>query len=152
MTLQNWLAIHRLVKFEPTPHGIAKLLAAARRNLADARVVGISSETRFDAAYKVILQCAMAALWANGYRAPTSEPGHHLTAVQTLPKTIGVASERVVVLDALRKQRNLNDYEGDPVSDGVVSECITQAEALLAHTRQVLQTRFSNLLVKPKNN
>ncbi len=131
MTLQNWLAIHRLVKFEPTPHGIAKLLAAARRNLADAKVVGVSSETRFDAAYKVILQCAMAALWANGYRAPTSEPGHHLTAVQTLPKTIGVASERVVVLDALRKQRNLSDYEGDPVSAAALTECLIQAETLL---------------------
>ena len=54
MTLQNLLAIHRLVKFEPTPHGVAKLLAAARRNLADARVVGVSSETRFDAAYKAM--------------------------------------------------------------------------------------------------
>ena len=146
MTLQNWLAIHRLVKFEPTPHGIAKLLAAARRNLADARVVGISSETRFDAAYKVILQCAMAALWANGYRAPTSEPGHHLTAVQTLPKTIGVASERVVVLDALRKQRNLCDYEGDPVTDAAVAECVAQADSLLAHTRQWLQRHRPELL------
>ena len=139
MTLQNWLAIHRLVKFEPTPHGIAKLLAAARRNLADARVVDVSSETRFDAAYKVILQCAMAALWANEYRAPTSEPGHHLTAVQTLPKTIGVASERVVVLDALRKQRNLSDYEGEGVTEQALQECLQQAAALIGLAEQKLR-------------
>ena len=138
MTLQNWLAIHRLVKFEPTPHGIAKLLAAARRNLADAKVVGVSSETRFDAAYKVILQCAMAALWANGYRAPTSEPGHHLTAVQTLPKTIGVASERVVVLDALRKQRNLSDYDGELVTEQALRECLQQAQTLSELAQQKL--------------
>lgn len=46
--------------------------------------------------------------------------------------------------------RNLNDYEGDPVRDAVVTECITQAEALLAHTRQFLQTQFPDLMVKPK--
>jgi hypothetical protein len=131
MTLQNLLAIHRLVKFEPTPQGVAQLLAAARRNLADARIVGVSGETRFDAACKAILQCAMTALWANGYRAPTSEPGHHLTAIQTLPKTIGVASERVMILDALRKQRNLSDYEGGPVSEAAVAECLIQAETLV---------------------
>jgi hypothetical protein len=54
------------------------------------------------------------------------------------------------VLDALRKQRNLNDYEGDPVSDGVVAECLAQAKTLLAHTRGFLQTQFPDLLVAPK--
>ncbi len=46
--------------------------------------------------------------------------------------------------------RNLNDYEGDPVSDGVVAECLTQANAMLAHTHRFLQTQFPNLLIAPK--
>lgn len=46
--------------------------------------------------------------------------------------------------------RNLNDYEGDPVSDAVVAECLTQAEQLLAHTRQCLQSQRPDLLVAPK--
>lgn len=54
------------------------------------------------------------------------------------------------MLDALRKQRNLNDYEGDPVSDSVVAECLTQAQQLLAHTRQWLQTEFPDLLAFSK--
>jgi hypothetical protein len=33
-------------------------------------------------------------------------------------------------LDALRKQRNVSDYEGDPISDQIVIECIKQAENL----------------------
>jgi hypothetical protein len=45
--------------------------------------------------------------------------------------------------------RNLLDYGGDPVRDAVVTECITQAEALLAHTRQFLHIQFPDLLVKP---
>jgi hypothetical protein len=36
----------------------------------------------------------------------------------------------VIVLDALRKQRNVSDYEGDPISDQAVIECIKQAEQL----------------------
>ncbi len=50
------------------------------------------------------------------------------------------------MLDALRKQRNLNDYEGDPVTDAAVSECLTQAEALLAFTQQWLQRYRPDLL------
>ena len=148
MTLENLLAIHRLQLFEATPAGIQRLLVAAERNLADARLPGLSAENRFDAAYKTLMQCAMIGLWANGYRTSTSQPGHHQTALQTLPKTMGVAQDIVIVLDALRKQRNLNDYEGDPISDAAVTECLAQAKALLAHTRQWLQAHRPDLLIK----
>ena len=46
---------------------------------------------------------------------------------------------KLIVLDALRKQRNLNDYEGDPVSDSTVAECCKQAALLLAHTQDWLR-------------
>lgn len=149
MTLANLLAIQRLQAFNATAQGVQRLLAAATRNLLDAKLAQLSAENRFDAAYKCIMQCAMLGLWAQGYRTSTSQPGHHQTALQALPLTMGLSNNVVIVLDALRKQRNLNDYEGDPVRNAVVTECITQAEALLAHTRQWLQTQFSDLLVKP---
>ncbi len=138
MTLENLLAIRRLVRHEADRAAILKLLAAAERNLADARVASISAENRFDAAYKVILQCAMAALLAKGFRTSTSEPGHHQTAIQALPLTLALDNATVIVLDALRKQRNLNDYTGDGVSDALLAECLAQAEALLRHTRTTL--------------
>ena len=56
----------------------------------------------------------------------------------------------MIVLDALRKQRNLNDYEGDPISAAAVKECLTQAEALLAHTTQWLKRHRPDLLATPK--
>jgi len=37
----------------------------------------------------------------------------------------------VIVLDALRKQRNVADYSGDIVPGSAVEECVSQAEALL---------------------
>lgn len=146
MTLENLLAIHKLQRFEPSPAGIQRLLAAAERNLADADLPGLSAENRFDAAYKAIMQCAMVGLWANGYRTATNQPGHHQTALQILPKTLGVEQDVVIVLDALRKQRNLNDYEGDPVADAVLAECLRQAVQLLAHTRQWLRDHRVDLL------
>ena len=88
----------------------------------------------------------MLGLWAHGYRTSTSQPGHHQTALQALPLTMGLPKDIMIVLDALRKQRNQNDYAGDPVNDAVVRECTTQADALLAHTRQWLQSQFPALL------
>ena len=149
MTLENLLAIHRLQLFDVTPDGLQRLLASAERNLTDARLPELSADNRFDTAYKAIMQCAMIGLWANGYRTSTSQPGHHQTALQTLPKTMGVVQDIVIVLDALRKQRNLNDYEGDPISDAAVTECLAQAKALLAHTRQWLQAHRPDLLINP---
>ena len=148
MTLENLLAIHRLQAFEPTAGGVPRLLASAGRNLADARLPELSADNRFDAAYKTIMQCAMIGLWAKGFRTATSQPGHHQTAIQALPKTLGLTQDSVIVLDALRKQRNLNDYEGDPVTDAAVRECLSQAEMLLTHTRQWLQTHRPDLLTE----
>ena len=146
MTLVNLLAIQRLQAFDATPQGVQRLLAAAARNLVDAQLQALSLENRFDAAYKCILQCAMLGLWAQGYRTSTSQPGHHQTALQALPLTMALPKDVTIVLDALRKQRNQNDYEGDPVGQAVVAECLTQAQSLLAHTRQFLQTQFPALL------
>ena len=114
MTLTNLLGIS-LDTVVPDRAQVARLLAAAQRNIADAQLQGLSSENRFDAAYKAILQMAMVALNANGYRTLTSKPGHHQTALQTLPLTVGLAQPKVIVLDALRKQRNSADYSGDLV-------------------------------------
>jgi hypothetical protein len=149
MTLANLLAIQRLLAFSATPQGVQRLLAAAERNLADARLTQLSAENRFDAAYKCIMQCAMLGLWARGYRTSTSQPGHHQTALQALPLTMGLPADVIIVLDALRKQRNLADYEGDPVRDGVVVECLQQAQMLLAHTGKFLRAQFPDLLAKP---
>jgi hypothetical protein len=113
MTLENLVRIGRLKPHEPSRAEIVRLLAAAERNLRDARVRGVSTETRFDAAYKAGLQCGLVALLARGFRPSTGEPGHHATVIQSLATTIGITSDRLVVLDKLRRRRNLSDYGGE---------------------------------------
>lgn len=145
MSLINLLGIS-LEKVEPDAVVIKRLLAAAERNIADAQVLSISAENRFDAAYKAIMQLANAALQANGFRTLTSKPGHHMTMIQTLDQTAGVNRQTVIVLDALRKQRNVADYSGDFVPDSAVSECVLQAQALLLQVNQWLQANRADLL------
>lgn len=146
MTLANLLKINRLQAFTPSAEGVQRLLESAERNLNDAKLTALSNDNRFDAAYKTIMQCAMVALWANGYRTPTSQPGHHQTTLQALPHTLGLPNDSVIVFDALRKQRNVNDYEGDPVTDAAVTDCIAEAEQLLAHTGKWLKANHPELL------
>ena len=146
MSLENLLKINKLQTHHPSRESVQRLLQAAVRNIEDARIEEISGETRFDAAYKCIMQCAMLGLWANGFRTSTNQPGHHQTAAQALPKTMAVSPDVVIVLDALRKQRNLSDYEGDPVTPAAMNECIRQARALLGHTRAWLNAHRQHLL------
>lgn len=105
MSLENLLKIGQLRKHSPNAREIQRLVAAAGRNLADARVTCVSPETRFDAAHKAIMQCALAALMACGYRPDTNRPGHHMTVIQSLPLTIRLTGTRVTVLDTLRRKR-----------------------------------------------
>lgn len=131
MTLDNLIG-KSLEHIEPDSAAIRRLLEAAQRNIKDAELTGLSNETRFDAAYKAIMQLANAALQASGFRTLTSKPGHHQTLIQSLVKTVGIETERMIVLDALRKQRNITDYSGDLVEDAAVTECLLQARYLLA--------------------
>lgn len=131
MSLENLLRIGQLKAHPPDAAEIEQLLVAARRNVRDAHVTSISAETRFDAAYKAIMQSALAALMMHGYRPDTNRPGHHMTVVQSLSLTIDVERQRVVVLDALRRQRNIADYTGDDVDMSTAEHCIAQAEQLV---------------------
>src|ERR1700738_994360 len=73
MTWQNLLGIS-LDSIAPNRETIARLLAAAQRNLLDARLDALSQENRFDAAYKAIMQLAMLALHANADQPAGASP------------------------------------------------------------------------------
>jgi hypothetical protein len=149
MSLDNLVKIHQLQRHATNPQEVQRLLEAAARNIADSRNETVSDSTRFDVAYKAIMQCALVALLANGYRPSTTTPGHHQTMIQSLGLTLGLGNKDWVVLDSLRKKRNLNDYSGTPIEPGAVRTCVAQAEALLTTTRQWLQQHRPDLLSDP---
>ena len=145
MSLQNLVGIS-LDTVEPSRETLVRLVEGARRHIADARVVGVSAETRFASAYTAIRMLADAGLNAHGYRTLTSKPGHHQTAIQSLPLTLGVAANVVVRLDFLRKQRNATEYSGDLIPESAVGECLLQADSLLAIAGEWLKKNRPGLL------
>lgn len=130
MTLNNLIGI-TLEPISVDHDSVNRLIAAAKRNIVDSKITAMSTENRFDTAYKAIMQIANAALQANGYRTLTSKPGHHHTMIQLLENTLGVDKRTVILLDVMRKQRNVADYSGDLVPESTMKECILQAEKLL---------------------
>ncbi len=146
MSLDSLLRMGQIKPHAPTAAETLRLLAAAQRNLEDSQVLDISDETRFDAGYKAIMQCALVALMASGYRPATNVPGHHRTLLGALSLTLAVPREESLVLDALRKKRNNNDYAGDLIDPASVRECTARAEALLARTRHRLAKHHAELL------
>ena len=125
--LENLARIGQLDKVPFSSDLMARMLATARSRLIDAQRSENSAETRFDCAYTAIRAIADAALLAHGYRTSTSKPRHHQTTIQCLSHTLGVSVGVVRVLDALRKQRNLSDYDGESITDQALVECIEQA-------------------------
>jgi hypothetical protein len=135
MTLENLARIGKLRAHAADEREIARLLESAERALGDAALESLSADARLELAYRSLMQSALAAILANGFRPATSEAGHHQVVIQALPKTIGMAPERVQVLDAYRKARNQSDYRGVPASDVVARECADEARRLLADVK-----------------
>ncbi len=145
MTLNNLLGLS-LESVQPDAASIGRLLEAAQCSLSDAQLPALSCEGRFDMAYKAIMQSANAALQANGFRTLTSKPGHHQTMIQTLPRTIGLDTSTMVLLDQMRKQRNVIDYSGDLVSESLAAEAVKQAGLLVAQVSAWIHTHNPELL------
>lgn len=62
----------------------------------------------------------------------------NLLAIQSLGLTMQFPTLDMIVLDALRRKRNLTDYEGDPVTAATLASCLEEAAKLLAYTERWL--------------
>ena len=136
--LENLARIGQLDKVPFSADLMARMLATADARLQDAQRLDNSTETRFDCAYTAIRAIADAALLKHGFRTSTSRPGHHQTTLQCLAHTLGLSAPDVRLLDSLRKQRNLSDYDGELLTQESLAECIRQAQRLQALARQQL--------------
>ncbi len=57
--------------------------------------------------------------------------------MQSLPKTVGLPDARLIVLDKLRKKRNLSDYSGEGGGEEEAAACVRAAEELTTNCRAV---------------
>ena len=146
MSLQNLLRIGQLEEHETDTRQVRKMLDSCSRCLADAREQAISPENRLDIAYRAIMQLAMVALWANGFRPSKSKPGHHQTMIQSLVHTVGLGNDQMSLLNSFRGQRNAIDYTGEDVDEGSVEACVEAGEDLMQHVGDWLANNKPDLI------
>lgn len=148
MTLEN-LVDKGLIREAATPEEVQRLLRKAAVRLADGESDAISAESRFDLAYEAVLQLAICALRANGYR-PGSKGGHHVMALQSLSKSIDYPSEKIRLLDEFRRQRAIGLYDGSFEPTAAELEALTKAgRDLESSLKAWLKQNHPELLASP---
>lgn len=135
MRLQNLLKIRQLDEHTTDAAQVGRMLDSAERSIADGKENSIGADTRFDAAYRAIMQLAMVALWANGYRPSKSAPGDHMTMIQSLSHSVNLNNDRMILLDTFRVKRNALNYSGENVDEVSVEACTDAADHLLQHVK-----------------
>jgi hypothetical protein len=145
MSLRDWLRNSWLVEHKSSPEEIASLIAIVERDIANAKVAGLSEDWRFNIAYNAALQAATAALAASGFRAAREQ--HHYRTIQSLALTIGWPGGKVERLDRFRKKRNITGYESAGViSEGEAREILELAAALRDDVLAWLRRQHPKLL------
>lgn len=143
---QRLLASGRLRRQPVSSAEVQRLLGVVSRDLADARLAGLSADRRFATAYNAALQLTIVVLRAEGYR--TDGLGHHRTAITTLPLVLGDEYAATAhYLDACRSRRNTVDYDGIGIaSESEVVELIREAKLLHDAVVDWLATSHPELL------
>jgi len=134
MSLSDWLKAQWLTEHKTSPEEIANLLAVADRDLRDCQAAGLSDDGRLAFGYRAVMQCALAALAACGYR--PSRDSHHYRVIQSLVHTIGADTKLVAQVDAFRKKRNTGDYE---IAGLITKKEADEMVALAQHLRKLVE-------------
>ena len=147
MSFNDWLAKGQLKPHKPSRQEIANLLAVADRSLRDARVIELSSDGRFQAAYTGALAAATAALHATGYRTSSNTPGHHSLTIASLSLTLCSDRDLVDRLNRFRRKRNRAAYDlAGSISEHEVKELLGLAETLRCTVEEWLRANHPSLL------
>lgn len=145
MSLKDWQANRWLTDHETSPQEIADLLAVVERDLADASVDRLSADWRVGISYNAALQLAILALAASGYRAERQRA--HERAIRSLRFTVGIDQGTVDTLDAVRRKRNLVNYErAGTVSDSEAQEVFDLVMDLRTRVTDWLRQEHPELL------
>jgi len=111
MSLDDMFRRGELERLPPTVGEIPALLKTINRRIEDATNPSNHPETRLEQAYTAILNCALAALRAEGAR-PVRGTRQHVHILESLRFTVGVEAERLGYYHMLRSLRHRGFYEG----------------------------------------
>jgi len=105
--LDNLVKIGQLKLEEPDRNEFDGMVASAEIRLNDARLSGLSQDSKFTLAYGAAHALSLAAMRWHGYRSE-----NRYLVFQCLEQTIGLETVKWRVLDQCHKRRNVAEYEG----------------------------------------
>ena len=145
MTLKDWLANRWLLEHDTSNEEVADLLSIVERDLRNAKVEGLDPDWQLAIAHNAALQIATLGLAAEGYR-PSRDRSHE-RAIESLRYTLKTKRSTIDVLDAVRRKRNLSNYErAGAVSQSEADELYEIATNLLDQVKEWLRSNHGNLL------
>lgn len=123
--LENLCGPGRPLKAEaPDTREIKGLRRSGQARLHDAKLPGLSLESRFDLAYNAAHAFCLAALRGQGYR-----PSQRYIVFQVVPHTLGLGPEVWRLLAKCHEIRNLAEYEGAlDVDERLVGDLVVACE------------------------
>ena len=133
-----------MTSHNPSHREIADLLNLADRDLEQCQLPGLKADWRLAIAYNAALQCAIAALAAEGYRAV--HEAHHYRVIQSLEFTIGWPCAEIEAFNTFRRQRHRASYERtDTTSEQDAHEMLNLAHRLRVEVESWLAVNHPDL-------
>jgi len=125
--LENLVKIGHLKREPADKQEFTGMLESARARLQDAKLTGLSDNSKFTLAYGAAHALSLAALRWHGYRSES-----RYLVFQCLEQTLGVDAAKWRVLDKCHQRRNLAEYEGHlEIDKQLLKELIGITEELL---------------------
>jgi len=110
VTWTKLLASKDAKKHTTSKQELDNMRALIARDLADARLAGLSADRRFATAYNAALQAANMAIACAGYRI-ISKIGHHRVSIESTKLVLGkLAHKYSDYFETCRRKRNTTDY------------------------------------------
>ena len=116
------------------------------RDLADAKVAGLSADRRFATAYNAALLAAHMAIACAGYRV-TAKTGHHKISFDSIKLAVGAGADKYAdYFETCRRKRNVIDYTRAQVAtDTETEEIVEKAAEFYEFVEAWIDSKFANL-------
>ena len=128
MTWTKLLGSHDVTRHRTSKKELDDIRALVARDLADAKVAGLSADRRFATAYNAALLAANMAIACAGYRV-TAKTGHHKISFDSMKLALGAGADKYAdYFETCRRKRNVIDYTRSHVAtDTEAKEIVEKA-------------------------
>ncbi len=120
--------------------------ALVARDLADAKIAGLSADRRFATAYNAALLTANMAIACAGYRV-TAKTGHHRISFDSFKLAVSAGADKYAdYFETCRRKRNVIDYTRSQVAtETEAKEIVEKATEFRTFVEKWIDSNFPKL-------